>query len=301
MSANPIDYELVTSMADPKEKSEDNLERKISFSDFLENVPPSQSRNIATMFEQSGGSVSYELVTPQLMLHCTSEMCNGLRAHRRTGDASYVSRNGRSKDIFLTYICSNCRSRTKHFSLAVQLLADDESGTAYKYGENPPFGPVTPTRLLTLLGDQRETFLKGRRCENQGLGIGAFAYYRRVVEHQKTRIIEEIIRVATKIGASEEMISALDQAKSENQFSKSVSLVKTAIPQALLINGHNPLTLLHNALSDGLHAQTDEKCLEIAQAIRIVLADLSDRLGQALKDEAELGKAISTLLKSNAK
>jgi hypothetical protein len=38
----------------------------------------------------------------------------------------------------------------------------------------------------------------GRRAENQGMGIGAFAYYRRVVENQKNRIIAEIKRVAEK-------------------------------------------------------------------------------------------------------
>lgn len=53
------------------------------------------------------------------------------------------------------------------------------------------------------------------------------------------------------------------------------------IPQTLLINGHNQLTLLHSALSEGLHDQTDEKCLELATSIRVVLTDLADRLGCA--------------------
>jgi hypothetical protein len=47
-------------------------------------------------------------------------------------------------------------------------------------------------------------------------------------------------------------------------------MVKHGIPQARLINGHNPLTLLHNALSAGLHEQSDETCLELAQAVRVV-------------------------------
>jgi hypothetical protein len=74
------------------------------------------------------------------------------------------------------------------------------------------------------------------------------------------------------------------------------------MPQALLINGHNPLTILHSALSDGLHAQTDEHCLELAHDVRVVLAELADRLGQALKDEAELTQAVTRLMgkRSNA-
>jgi hypothetical protein len=63
----------------------------------------------------------------------------------------------------------------------------------------------------------------------------------------------------------------------------------------LIISGRNPLLLLHNALSDGLHRRSDEECLELASAVRVVLAELSDRLGQALKDEVELEKAVSKL------
>jgi hypothetical protein len=49
-------------------------------------------------------------------------------------------------------------------------------------------------------------------------------------------------------------------------------VVQHGIPQARLINGHNPLTLLHNALSAGLHEQSDETYLELAQAVRVMLA-----------------------------
>ncbi len=173
-------------------------------------------------------------------------------------------------------------------------------GECYKFGELPLYGPPTPSKLIKLIGPDREIFLKGRRCENQGLGIGAFVYYRRVVENQKNRILDEIIKVSEKISASEESIAALKEAKKEIQFSKALASVKDAIPQALLINGHNPLTLLHSALSEGLHNQTDEHCLDIASSVRVILGELSDRLGQALKDEAELNHALSKLLQENS-
>jgi len=154
---------------------------------------------------------------------------------------------------------------------------------------------------LRLFGQERENFLKGRRCESQGLGIGAFSYYRRVVENQKKMIFDEIIRVAEKISAPPETIAALKAARDETQFSKSLQSAKVAIPQALLINGHNPLTLLHTALSDGLHGRSDEECLELAQDIRVVLSELADRLGQSLKDDAELNTAVTRLLAAQQK
>jgi hypothetical protein len=151
--------------------------------------------------------------------------------------------------------------------------------------------------LITLIGPDRDEFLKGRRCEIQGLGVGAFTYYRRVVVSQKNRILGEIVKVAEKIDPGSPAIAELKAAIKETRFSESLEMVKTAIPQALLINGHNPLTLLHGALSDGLHDRTDEECLQTASSVRVVLAELSERLAQALKDEAEITKALGTLMR----
>jgi hypothetical protein len=118
-------------------------------------------------------------------------------------------------------------------------------------------------------------------------------YYRRIVE--KTQILDEIIKVAAKVAP--EMVGTFEAAKSENQFLKAIDSIKGVIPQNLRVNGHNPLTLLHSALSKGIHAQTDDRCLEFAHDIRVVLADLAERIGQALKGDAELSEAILRLTK----
>jgi hypothetical protein len=184
--------------------------------------------------------------------------------------------------------------------LRASLKKESTSGWLFKFGEDPPFGPPTPARVITLIGPDREYYLKGRRAENQGMGIGAFGYYRRVVENQKNRIIDEIIRVSEKIGAPKEMLADLLAAKNETQLSRAVDAVKHGIPPVLLVNGHNPLTLLHSALSEGLHEQTDEHGLELAKSIRVVLTDLAERLANALKDQAELNAAIGTLMRTKA-
>jgi hypothetical protein len=149
---------------------------------------------------------------------------------------------------------------------------------------------------MKLVGEDRELFLKGRRAELHGLGIGAFAYYRRVVEEQKGRIIEEIGKVAVKIKPSKETAELFAKAKAETQFTTAIDMIKSAIPEAVLIDGHNPLTLLHSALSEGLHAHTDEQCLELATSIRVVLTELAERISTALKEEATLKHAVSRLL-----
>jgi hypothetical protein len=272
----------------------------ITFAEFLEGVPPSQmvkTTNLWSRERYSSGTPYHGLQTPQLQVHCTSQACNGLRFFRFKDGGTVFSKDD-TIETFLTYVCSNCQETLKRFSLFA-VREDEGSGKCYKFGELPPYGPPTPARLIRLFGADREIFLKGRRCENQGLGIGAFVYYRRVVANHKNQILAEIIRVATKIGAPVAMIATLEEAKAEIQFSKALEMVKDAIPQALLINGHNPLALLHSALSGGLHEKTDERCLELAHGVRVVLIELAERLGQALKDEADLKTAITQLLKAN--
>jgi hypothetical protein len=79
-----------------------------------------------------------------------------------------------------------------------------------------------------------------------------------------------------------------------------MEVTKDAIPESLRINGQNPLTLLHSALSEGLHALDDDTCLTYAHAIRLVLAELSERMAQILKDNNELNEAVSILVKKRS-
>lgn len=270
-----------------------------SVSEFLEGFAPNQLARISDLSERKFiNNVGHCDVfrAPEIQLHCPNDTCNGTRFFRCVAGQGARLREKYSY-IYITYRCSNCQKTEKTFSIAAKLDEEEsETGELYKLGEIPPFGPPTPPKLIKLIGPDRDDFLKGRRCENQGLGVGAFIYYRRVVENQKNRIITEIIKVSEKLSAPAEKIEILRQAVNEAQFSKALDMAKDVLPESLLINGHSPIKLLHGALSEGVHALSDDQCLELAGSIRIVLGELSERLSQALKDEAELSKALSTLM-----
>ncbi|HEX8557571.1 MAG TPA: hypothetical protein VF668_05690 [Pyrinomonadaceae bacterium] len=271
------------------------LEEK-SWAEFLEAAPPGGAVKITDL--STSAVTGYRVVTPDLQLHCESETCGGARffAGESQPEAIHLPAT-QPQMFFLIYVCRNCRETFKEFALRVIRDSDSRAGVAVKLGEFPPFGPPTPARVMSLIGPDRAAFIKGRRAENQGLGIGAFAYYRRVVENQKGRLIEKIAEVAARLGADANTLERFNRAKNETQFSRAIDDVKGAFPQALLIQGQNPLSLLHSALSEGLHAQSDEDCLELATSIRVVLSELAERISQALKDEAELRSAVSRLLK----
>lgn len=251
------------------EHTAEEVKEKIEYqaiAEFLESTPPNQLIHISDLSKWEGdhfGKNHNVLKTPEIQLHCDHENCNGMRFFRCISGAGKHLYKQNFYDLFyLTYRCSNCQKVDKIFSLAANLDANSKpQGECFKFGELPPFGPPVPPRLIKLIGPDRDEFLKGRRCENQGLGVGAFIYYRRVVENQKNRIIEEIVKVSEKIGAPKKKIETLRAAIEETQFSKALNMAKDSLPETLLINGYSPLSLLHRALSEGVHALTDEKCL----------------------------------------
>jgi hypothetical protein len=268
----------------------------VELAEFLTSVPPDVITEITKLcyqHHQIGSIPRWVSYTPDITLHC--EVCEGSRSFECTDGTIYLD-GDKWKFDFLHFRCRNCRKQQKIYAVAVKQKAGDAVGIAVKFGESPTFGPHTPPRVISLIGPDRELFLKGRRAENRGLGIGAFSYYRRVVENQKSRIIGQIAKVAAKLGAKPEILEEFKAAAAETQFSKAIDQIKHGIPQALLIDGHNPLTLLHGALSDGLHDRSDEECLEIAQEIRVVLTELAERLSLALKQDTELTGAVSKLL-----
>jgi len=270
--------------------------KKPTLEGFLVSSPPGTEADVQVWaYEYSTGfSGGLRVNLSQIELHCSSDSCKGLRFFSPRREALYV-KEGKGEYHFLDYTCKNCEKSTKVYAIFFGLV-DRRNAKIFKIGETPAFGPPTPTRLLRILEKEREYYLKGRRSENQGMGIGAFAYYRRVVENQKSQIFDEIIKVAQSTGAPEDFIDSLRAAKSENSFTRAVDSLKAGFPQVLLIDGHNPLTLLHSALSEGLHAKTDNDCLELAHSIRIVLTELAERLGEILKDQSELKAAVSKLM-----
>ncbi|MRD49307.1 hypothetical protein GHT07_18690 [Caenimonas koreensis DSM 17982] len=269
--------------------------------DFFELAPPGKLMLFPVDLDTNYVGDGFRTVTmtfPAIQLHCSSESCNG----RRFFDPTSAPKFGLPGPVHLhaKFVCRNCGESSKMYSIRLYAISGDKSDselTFLKLGEFPAFGPLTPARLLSLFGPDREYFLKGRRAEAQNMGIAAFAYYRRVIENQKDRIFDAVIKVAEKVGSPAEMISDLKLAKSEVQFTKGVEKIRHGIPPGLLVNGHNPLTLVHGALSEGIHALSDEECLELATSIRLVMADLAERMAQAVKDEAELTAALSRLFK----
>ena len=277
-------------------------EEPVTFASFLMECHPSTAKLVSDLWRvgrPSYGGTAAMLNTPLIRLHCSNEDCNGIRNFRCEKTEITMYGEDAIKEVSMNFFCSDCQFGRKFYSLLIE-LKEAPFGVVTKFGELPPYGPPVPNRLLRLFGGDSHLFLKGRSCENQALGVGAFAYYRRVVESHKNQLFDEIIRVCNITGGSQEFTAQLEELKTLISFSEFVEHIKAALPEALLINGHNPLNLLHSALSAGLHNETDSECLELAHSIRVVLAEFVERLAQLKKDDRELADAVKRLFKSKS-
>ncbi len=117
-----------------------------------------------------------------------------------------------------------------------------------------------------------------------------------MVENHKNDILDAIIAVCETVNAPQSLIEELNSAKMEISFTKAMEQIKTALPQGLLINGHDPLAALHGALSVGLHNDSDEECLASANAVRLVLTDLTEKISFLRQDNRELHSAVQHLI-----
>ncbi len=287
----------MTEQKEPAEEKQIPPADLMPWREFLEDCPINSVQNVSEYYEKTESQYGdpFCRLAPTLRLHCAK--CKGVRNFDGRWTHHGTFSKGSVVHDFLKYTCKDCEESSKTFCVISQAIDEEGNGCAVKIGEFPELHLELPQSVEKLLGDDYSLFVRGLTCEKRGLGIGAFTYYRRVVESQKNHLIAEILRVAEKLGTPQDITDKLKAAQNEKQFSRAVDSVKGAIPESLLVDSHNPLKLIHNALSICVHSESDEQCLRIAHSIRMVLADLAERIKLALGEQDELRTAVSGLLK----
>ena len=265
--------------------------------EFLEATPAYVERrfeNLVMDLARTGPGYLWGFRSPRIQLHC--EVDDGVRWCDADVDRVICAQQ---KTWFIAYSCRDCGEWSKTFAL---ILSADTSAkprvlTAMKLGEYPPFGSHVAKRLQDMLSKiDVELYRKGLRTEREGQGIGAAAYYRRVVENQWTALVKKLRDAAEKLGTPREKLKVFDDALAQPQFSTAVDLLKDAIPPKLLIlDGRNPLTLLYRPLSQQIHDLSDEQCLQQAADIRLVLNETFDNISRVLKEDETLKAAVTRL------
>lgn len=253
---------------------------------FLEEYPLYRKYETDWEFDQNYQNtfIKWEDV-PKPSIHMFCAICDSDQTFNMEGQY-YNSTFQQSQPIHgqvkeVRYICSGCTQGLRIFLVSFLYTSPDGSGNSKvlleKVGQIPSWSTAMDPELENILGDHSILYKKGLINESQGYGIGAHAYFRRIVEH----VIDELLNSIYELVAAEEKEEykeALDKTKETRVTQEKIDLVKDLLPSSLKPDNINPLSVIHSALSQGLHDLSDEECMEQAELIRNSLVFLINQI-----------------------
>ena len=198
----------------------------------------------------------------------------------------------------IVFRCQKCSNYTVTHVLAFKKIKNGANPVVQiqKIGQLPSIEKTIDNDLKSWLS-KADVMLyeKGLRCETNGFGIGAYSYFRRIVENNIEKILDDIAETSD----SQELIDAISEAKKQHSATDRLEIVKNHTPNSLKPGGKNVFKIIYGALSTGLHGESDESCLDQATSIRTCLNFLIKRLNAERKEEQELASAINNITKKN--
>lgn len=232
---------------------------------------------------------------PKVQLNMSCSICKSNQTFVKTNDISENSGGGYSlcKGITfrMVYLCTHCQEFERLFFITI----GKELKWLMKVGQFPAWDTVAEPNIERLLGEHSNFYKKGIVSESQGYGIGAYAYYRRIVEE----IIDGLLDAISGLLSGEEKKAyepALARTKAITVTQEKIDLVKDLLPPILRPDGINPLSVLHSTMSKGLHGESDETCLEYAQTCREALVFLVNQVEGSKISAMSFTKRMRTLL-----
>lgn len=243
---------------------------------------------------------------PKPAVHMFCEVCKSDQTFQMVNKYNWEGHESLSCPLefeaMCLYKCAACKNE-RTFLLHFEVPWDDENNhpvepielVVTKVGQYPPWSIDINRDLSQVLGEYEDIYKKGLIFESQGYGIAAYAYYRRIIEDIIDKLLDMIPDLLLGKDKEAYMI-ALEQTKHDINASDKIKLVKDLLPSSLRPDGINPLSTLHQSLSEGLHARTDDECTEIAANIRLVLVYLVRQIALTRESSASFTKGMRKLL-----
>jgi hypothetical protein len=212
----------------------------------------------------SSGNSKYAAL-PQIKMYCDDGMCKQDTWWTTDKDAVMF---GLESLCQRSYKCKNCGKNTIQYFFIWKEREHDN--LFVKVGQYPAMEERIPDTLsAALTKDDARMYRTALRLRNFNLGLGAVAYMRRVVENKINDILEILHESAIAHNAPEEILKRHEEMKNDRRFSVKVDYAGDLLPPSLRPKGlPNPMAVLHDLASDGLHARSDEECVEIFDRCR---------------------------------
>jgi hypothetical protein len=191
------------------------------------------------------------------------------------------------------YQCLSC----EEFRCGFMFRIADDGQSVTKVGQYPPWSIEPELDVKEALGDHLKEYKKGLICESQGFGIGAFSYYRRIVEMLITGLLDDIGELIKDEAEHRNYMKRLSEVRDDYRAEVKIEVVKDLLPPILRPSNINPLADLHGALSMGLHSESDEDCLALAESIRASLAFLVGVVRRTKREAANYTSSMESIRK----
>jgi hypothetical protein len=175
----------------------------------------------------------------------------------------------------LAFKCLRCLNYEIKFVLLFKETIDTEKKSktteVWKIGQYPAMeDTLDPVVEKWFSETDLDLYRKGARCEAHGFGIAAFSYFRRILEDNIEKILDEL----EKNTDNDELRVSIKASKKKHTAAERLKIVKDHTPSSLKVGDRSMFDILYAALSDGLHNKPDDKCLSLATNIRSCLSYL---------------------------
>lgn len=230
----------------------------------------------------------FSQVPKQLRLHCNEEKCKQ-ETWWETQEGPFFF-NRFIEDA--RYVCRNCGNASIQYYFIWQ--EHDNRNIFLKIGQYPELEERIPETLLKSLSQVDVKLYKNAiRMRNFNFGLAAVAYMRRIVENKMNDMLEILHEVAVSHNAIEEVLKKHDEIRKEKRFAQKVEYAGELLPGNLRPPGKpNPMAILHELTSEGIHAKSDEECVEIFDRCRAIFEFVFGKM----KIEVEDAKKFVTLM-----
>jgi hypothetical protein len=168
-----------------------------------------------------------------------------------------------------------------------------------KIGQYPPPSVAVSKSLNQNLGsDLTALYRKALVTRNQGYGLAAVSYIRRVVEDKTNELIEVAAEFAEAHAIDPTTVAKMRAAANSEEYvtyEDKLKIASTVFPGRLLVGDINPLQVLYSLVSKGLHGLSESECVVVADATLEVFEHIFTKLKAEVIDSRAFEEKIKKM------
>lgn len=241
------------------------------------------------------GTERYGLLPSSLRMFCGNSQCKAVQMWQLyETDPSFFF--GWEMPTKVRYVCRNCGKQLINYW--IDWTENDGVFTFIKAGQWPAL-TIEPSLVVTKALGEDDTSLYKKALINASIshGLGALAYFRRVIENKVNVLLDLVEEAAKAAQIHEDELKNIAEVKASKHVDVKIEYAAKILPTHLRPGGHNPLERLYGVASAGLHGESDSDCVGLFQEYRAAF----EFLVQNLTEQNEHAEAYVRQLSKGSK